>query len=392
MTEMTDKSGSTQPFKARVGLRRLFRSRGVSFLEGGQWEDTFDFGGVDVAVTVGPRPSLGVYLQTHIKYLDEQSGTFGTRYELDATKLPEAGSFFTEIRCSREIEVDPGIVERFWAKEQAAQDVLFQEGLKYEAAFKETADLVAGVIGLRFHRQLVLELINENAFVQRRHDDTPTQLTTPWMEILDRVVLRPEARAVFQTALTSVGRAPVDARRQATVALQWLVRAWEETNPVTKFLSLFIPIEWVLQGVGDDPAKVERRAALVTELGKIVTAHGGPNTQAIKGLVAELESPVRPGLVARFERLARAYQFPGWEDDIKAFRQFNKARNGLLHRGSMKVILSYLEPGALDTERQGLEDLAERYVGRTYFGDALVYPSRWRRMREGGASTTNPHD
>ncbi len=65
----------------------------------------------------------------------------------------------------------------------------------------------------------------------------------------------------------------------------------------------------------------------------------------------------------------------GWENDIIAFRKFNRIRNSLVHQGNSNLDLQV--PVSEDEVRQ-LEDLAERYVSLALFGDGRVYTSQYR--------------
>ncbi len=67
-------------------------------------------------------------------------------------------------------------------------------------------------------------------------------------------------------------------------------------------------------------------------------------------------------------------KMPGWENDIQAFKKFNRIRNSLIHRGDPKVKI-HVSVGAEET--QALEDLTERYVNYYLFQDTAVYQSRF---------------
>ena len=75
---------------------------------------------------------------------------------------------------------------------------------------------------------------------------------------------------------------------------------------------------------------------------------------------------------------------PGWEQDVTAFRKFNRIRNSLMHQGEPGV---QLVVSVSDEEVRQLEDLTERYVSYKLFGDGVVYSTRWRSVR---SSTPSP--
>jgi hypothetical protein len=364
----------------RVGYRRLYRSRGCSIEGEESQEVSHSLGDIDVDVYFGPKPKIGVMVQTGDKYFTPGATATVSKGTIrsDAGGPAEVGVSFTEIRCSLLVELSDDLSTAFHGGDASAHDHLLEVARQRAADLRPTADLVAGIIGLRFHRQLVLEYLDENLYLERSATDRPAQFSTPVIEVLERIELRKAGVEQLTTLLVAVGQAPAEARELAATTLQWLLWAWEERNPVTKFLSLFIPLECVLEGVRGDPVRDQERAQLVRNLAALVTQHGGDRERSLMALVDELRAPKRTGLAERFEQLASDAQLPGWTEDIKAFRRFNRSRNRLLHRGDRRVELGF---GVGEDEYLGLEDLTERYVCWALFRDAAVYPSRWRPSR-----------
>jgi hypothetical protein len=363
-----------------IGYRRLYGSRGCALAGRESYELTFPAGETRVELYLGPKPHLGVMVQSGDKYFvyGEQSVLTQARYDKDAINVPEAGRFFTEIRCSLPIDVADDLSARFRNKDSAAQAALLTEAEKHRPRFAQVADLVAGIVGLRFHRQLVLELRDENPYVERGPGDTPANFASSAVEMLDGITIREEGIAAMGALLNAVGQAPAEALEPAATIMRWLVLAWEERNSVAKFLSLFIPLECVLAGVGGNPAKEKARAERFAKLSSLVDLHGGAGKAELAELVRTLARNARPSLNERFEQLARAAQLPSCEADIVAFRRFNDIRNKLLHEGRKDVRLVLGSKGSASDPEQGLEDLVERYVSWALFQDTSVYPSHWR--------------
>jgi hypothetical protein len=163
-------------------------------------------------------------------------------------------------------------------------------------------------------------------------------------------------------------------RTLGPVALSWLIRAWAEQEPISKFLALFIPLEMVLQGYGGgDQPETERRTELIRQL---IATHGGDSGEELLRYFEHLLKLQKPGLPARFRQMAQQVAMPGWERDADAFTRFNQLRNALLHRGDpgIRLVVSVSEE-----EVRQLQDIVERYVSQCLFGDAFVYQSthRW---------------
>jgi hypothetical protein len=375
----------------QIGYRRLYRSRGCRLQGRESFVATFPIGEVQVQLYIGPKPTLGVWVRSGDKYIvpGEQVTVVKGNYNKDASELPEAGRFFTEIRCSRPIEIADDLRAKFHDRDLAAQASLVAVAEKGRGPLAEIADLVAGTVGLRFHRQLVLELVDENAYVERGPDDTPINLHSAAMELLDSLSVREEGLQQMEALLTAIGQAPPAAIERAAVVMRWLVFAWEERNTVAKFLSLFVPLEFILGGVEEEPAEREMRTAQQKKLQELIQQHAGADGPALLEHLSLLARGFRLSLNDRFAVFARAAALPACEADIAAFRQFNKMRNSLVHRGSKDVRLILGHDEAVTEARQGLEDLAERYVCWNLFGDVAVYRSRWRPAQPSQGGT--PH-
>jgi hypothetical protein len=98
---------------------------------------------------------------------------------------------FTEIICSKAVEVRETITEgELFGLAEAEDDALIP-----------VADWIAGVIGLRLHRQLVLDLVNDSHMIIRGEHDSLSQYYTPPLEILKRVRVKRSAAEILKRSL-----------------------------------------------------------------------------------------------------------------------------------------------------------------------------------------------
>jgi hypothetical protein len=165
------------------------------------------------------------------------------------------------------------------------------------------------------------------------------------------------------------------------MTLYWLLRAWNEKDPIVRFLGLFLPIEMVLAG-HTAPTREDQR---LVSLRRLITENGGNHREDLLATLHELENRA-PSLVTRFEAMAQELALPDWESDVEAFRRFNRMRARLLHRGLTSV---EIEVEVADNDWRNLQDLSERYVAASLAEDARVYPSKWRRHRAATPTNSN---
>lgn len=92
---------------------------------------------------------------------------------------------------------------------------------------------------------------------------------------------------------------------------------------------------------------------------ELIHTYGGEQQEDLQALFNWLVRNQRPSLIDRFSLFAEQARLPGWENDIQAFRQFNRIRNGLIHRGDPNVRIHVT---ISENEVRALEDLTERYV------------------------------
>lgn len=300
--------------------------------------------------------------------------TFELNRDASASSYPR--HFFTEVVTLLDVVVDPEVSDRFHSQQPGSEQALLAVVEQHRERLIEVLDLVAGVIGLRFHRQFVLEVISEDPVVLRGTDDFAHSFIGPYVEILEDITLTQVGEQVLADLLPSIGQADDRARGTAAAAFSWLLRAWAERDSVSKFVALFIPLEIILNNRGGLPPEIREATR---QIRRIVSEHGGAQRDDLLTVFDRLADGLRPSLVQRFEQLARDHGQDGWDADVEAFRLFNRSRNRLLHRGDPAVQLMVQVP--TEDQVHALEDLVERYISLEFFNDATVYQSRWRPVR-----------
>jgi hypothetical protein len=355
-----------------VGYRRLFDAAGCSLAQGDELRLRFPLGSpIQAEVYLGPKPRFGVTVTSGEEFIipDGQSACIcKIDHQGDASKSSYPRHFFTEICCSLEVETPEELSAAFRQQDPNANDPVLNLVAARAKELKNAADLVAGVIGLRFHRQFVIKVVCED-FYALRPDDYALQAYGPAAEVLEAISLNESGRKSLPQLLEACGAADPAEQAFAGSVLHWLLRAWTERDAITRFVALFVPLEMILDGSSRPPAPEWQT------LRELVTAHGGEQCLDLLAFLDRRRSVDRPSLNDRFEILARASGHPRWETDVQAFRRFNHLRNDLLHRGEPAVRF-HITVGENEAHEMG--DLAERYVSRRLFGDMRVYQSRFR--------------
>ena len=371
-----------------IGYRILYDALGCGLKE----QEEFGFGflvGDDLKAEIylGPRPRFGLWLdKSNEKYLvPGKSAMLGEfSYARDPSELDYPNTFFFEIACFKEVEVCQSLSEAFHRREQGVDDKLLDIAEESEEGLKRTTELVAGVVGLRFHRQFVLEPINEHPIVLilDHKDDSVSRQYGKVMELLNEITLRQEGLAAISNLLPLVGSAKPSARDNGAKVFKWLLRAWSQRDSVTTFVASFIVFEIILQqyrGIGQ-----ELHMARAEAIERLIKGHSDDQRDTLLNYFNSLRESWSPSLQSRFEAMAREAGEDGltdWEADARAFKKFNRIRNDLLHRGKDDVELHV----DLGEETQELEDFVERYICFALFNNMDVYRSGWgRRGRESG--------
>lgn len=369
----------------RVAFRQVYEALGIDVTGGDEVVRSFEFEeGVRADVRVTRRPTYGVTLHKAGDYIVLDRGGFlcATAFH-ETTEQAGISPFVTEIIVSRVLDVPDDLGTAYRERKEEAKKSLFDLLRRHEKHLRSVADTVAGVLGLRlFHHQAVLKMLCEEPMLLGDDGRVDRGTSSPGVRLLEPITL---------TAGTAgpIRMGPQKALAAASASFPWLLRAWRTGDLVTKFTSLFIPLEVCLTGVSGerDPRVVAAEAQLRT----FIDGHGGDAKAEVLGSLKLLVGRIRPSLFSRFEELAKDAKQPGWENDVKAFDRFNEMRNAMLHRGSqdlqLKLEYPVPAPGSAEEEQLkkdviDLEDLVERYMSVRFFGNAQVYPSRWRPRRQ----------
>jgi hypothetical protein len=319
----------------RVGYKRLYNSLGCSLQSEKPVEISLRLSELESRIYIGRDPSLGISAATGSRYyILGQSGSLGTmsfgRKDVSASQQID---LLTEICCIKEIEVDNGTAAAFYAGDSKATQDLFQIIELKADVFRESLDLIAGTIGLRFHRQFVIEILAENP-VAFKNDGTPAQTYHGnTVEVLENLSMRDSGRNSLESMLQQVADASKNAQDFGASALRWLLRSWRERDPFAKFMSLFIPLEVILAAVKYDNNEIVQQRDLNLQIEAILREHGGTESDKLISKYKKLRQLVHPPLSARFECLAENAQIEGWKADIVAFKRFKKKQ------GVWKILL-----------------------------------------------------
>ena len=365
--------------RIRIGLRHLYVAHGCTIEDPGGFRHTMQLrSGTAVELRIGGTPLAGVFTaQDFPRFLVPQTPpqVINWRYEPDISKTPIAGKTLTEIVVTRDVDAEDEVAQGLEKKDAKARDSALDIADRRRDELSPEAHLVAGFLGLRGHRQFVAELLSENSMVWQA-GEPQVRLSTPWMEVLEPLSLSASKHPLLAQAFDTI-TGDTEALQFAGRVFGWLVRAWREVDPITRFLWFFLPLECVLSLVEVPPP---HSADLKTIRRAIRARVAPPERKPLLALFGRMTERLRPSLEERFAAFARASAAPSAEDDIKAFAEFNRIRNRLLHRGEPQVRLR-IEAEA-ESKVHTLEDLAERYVCFAFFRDWKVYPSQWRPRRD----------
>ncbi len=369
---MTDKDKSN-----RIGYRYLFDSKGCSL--SGHKEAKINLvvsEKYDVQLYFGPKPKYKIDSVVGCsKYYIPGTKTPLGKSELnsDASQSSDHGPFFLEIVVSTKADtVD--------ADNVATRDFLLKQADIRRSEFKNVINLVAGIVGLRFHRQFVLELLNENALAWEGQEPFK-RFAGPVVEILEPLFLNDNGIKHLEGIGEKLKSLSCEDAQEYSLIFHWLLRAWHERDILYQFIDLFIPLECVLNMLSDAKINIEDKRKAKT-IRTSIKKYAGENSKDLLHFFNKLFECLRPTLDETFVELAQIAKLPGWENDIEAFRKFKRMRNDLFH-GSGKDVKQKLSVG--DNEVREFSDLVERYVNYFFFKDKNVYRSRWRpEIRETG--------
>ncbi|MGD0571504.1 MAG: hypothetical protein ABSB11_00620 [Sedimentisphaerales bacterium] len=347
----------------RIGYRYLFDSKGCSLSNHEEVKINLIVSDkYDVQIYFGPKPQYGIQSVSNCSkyFIPGTKVPLGTyEFKADATQSSMHGPFFLEIVVSTKANdvVSDGIIH----------DILLKQSEGRRDEFKNIIDLIAGIIGLRLHRQFILELISENVLAWEG-EVSAFGYAGPALEILEQLPLSDYGIKHLENIGIKLKDLPHEDVQRYSIIFRWLLMAWPERNNLHNFIDLFIPLECILNMLSDSKISIEnkRKAKSIRES---IRKHTGDNSKGLLRFFNKLFERLRPTLDETFVELAQTAKFPGWENDIELFKRFKRMRNDLFHRG-------YLTVGGEDVQK--ISDLVERYVNYFFFKDNKVYQSRWR--------------
>jgi hypothetical protein len=363
----------------KVGYRRLYDAMGCSISEQKEWTASFSIAKYFAEVYIGSRPKYGVaYNKIHTpKYQvpGEETPMVTFEFQKDASKSTYPRNFFTEIAVFEEVDVPNELYRGFIQGDSASQQSILEITAENNRKQSKIADVIAGTIGLRFHCQFVMEIVCENPLAIRNSDDWAFQMVGPAMQLLEAPALNQTGIGMLDQLLPSIGQSSEKAISFGSKALEWLLRAWVEHDPVSKFTFLFIAVEVVLGKVSKIEEPFNESVSRIKALIEACDSESKDQDISYFEMAVRAHERQPMSLSERFELLAQDAKMAGWENDVIAFRKFNRIRNHLVHQGDSNLDLQV--PVSEDEVRQ-LEDLTERYVSLALFGDGRVYTSRYR--------------
>ena len=354
----------------RIGYRLLYDAKGCSISGHNELLTGLVVAGkYDVQIYFGPKPQHGIHIVSGYSkyYVPGTKASFGKQeFKTEINGSSGHGPFFLEIAVSVQAETTV-------SPESDTDDLLLKQAESRRDEFKGVIHLVAGIIGLRFHRQFVLEPFNEDALAWS--NDIPTKgCPSPILECLELICLNDNGMNQLEALKKPFASLSLDTLKKYSLIFHWLLRAWHERDNLHTFIALFIPLETLLTTVTDTKMSTEdkHRAKSVRML---LRKHAGSQSEDLLSFIDKIIGRTGPTLDERFEDLAKTAKLPGWEADIEAFGKFKRMRNMLIH-GSDKDVQQRLSVGL--EEVRTLQDLVERYVNYVLFQDNNVYRSRWR--------------
>jgi hypothetical protein len=280
----------------------------------------------------------------------------------EITNEEGSGILYTEIICLIEYEeIGP----------EKTPSINFDEKT---SEFDSIINFFAGIIGLRFHRQLVLEIVSDNSYYfGEKGQYSSITSGTEWMEILKHLTFTKDNQEEFIRILRNVVR-PMseEKRRKNALIMRWLLHAWHDHDDIVdRFVSFFTPIEMILKGYPGDGNKAESPEAVA--ILELIQNHGGTDSEKLTGF---FNGFLKPSLVSRFEQLAKEANFPTKTDDIKAFKAFYRVRNAVLHKGNPDIAMQL---SINKREVKELENLTLKYVSYHLFGDPNFFQSALKK-------------
>ena len=204
-----------------IGVRRLYDALGCnSPCEKDIHVKGVIAGGKDISIYIGPNSPLGV-----ITLEAEHYGIPGKKSQLLHTNNEYKSDCYLEIVISIKYEASENISNGILNKDKDAREELLGEIKKDEKLFEKLIDSISGIIGLKFHRQLVLKPLIENPLILSG-PETVSNFTGPLVEMLDEISISDNAQSMLSNYLMALESAQEETLAKGGTIFHWLTKAW----------------------------------------------------------------------------------------------------------------------------------------------------------------------
>lgn len=249
-------------------------------------------------------------------YSDQYSVPGRVSTALHADNKYEAECYL-ELSISFDHNVDDEVSKGLRAKDKKAQEAVLELTESKAVLFGKALDVVSGLIGLKVHRQFVLKPLIQNSFVLSGPEPL-SRFTGDSIENLEELQINKTGEEGLNTSLSSLERVSEDYLDKAGIVLHWLLRAWRERDPISKFMYLFIPLEAILESPVESDSGTQQYLSTLSEL---VAASNRDDKEHLLSFLDKARMKFSPSLNYRFEEFASTQAIPGWGADVAAFKE-----------------------------------------------------------------------
>lgn len=370
--------------KLKVAFRQLYLSSGCQIENGEEVRHQFDFDGFEVNLYIGQKPTLNIVdtpkdILHHDPLNPEKSSVARKLNFVPVEQTPYNGCFFTEVFVVKYVEVSDDLYKEATnpaTETKSRSKIADQAKLQYGKSFSDIASFFTGMIGLRYHMQFVITNVNEHYWLWNELEQAwrIESIGTMPIRILEAITLNQSGKEQIQQTKMKPA-ANLKLIRSASISFKFLIKAWSEYNGLDKFIYLYTALEVAIKS-DNFPSRFVPRSEIQALVRLVQTM---PDSKEKVELEKYIEGhSKRKVAFDLFVDLAEHANFETQEDDIEAFKLFNKVRNDLMHGGTETNLHSVkLKSG----KSVVFESFVERYVNWAYFEDTSIYPSRYRPDR-----------
>lgn len=222
-----------------LGVRRLYDALGCNVLSEIRVTASLP-DGMQVNLYIGAHPPLGV-----LKLVSDKYGIPGRKTTILHTDKEYMSDCYLEISVTFKHEADEGASRRLRDGDESARATLLKVANERSPLCEKLIDAISGIIGLKIHRQFVLKPLVENAFISSGPEPV-SNFVGPSVEMLEPITLNTTAESIIANYLGSLKTRSEETIAKGGAILHWLLKAWRESDPVSKFVYLFIPLEAIL--------------------------------------------------------------------------------------------------------------------------------------------------